>query len=63
MLERLRPALDFTIAEVSIESDPALIDRYIFAIPVVALGELEIARAPLSATRLEDALREALSLE
>ncbi|MEX0782897.1 MAG: glutaredoxin family protein [Dehalococcoidia bacterium] len=60
VLQRLRPRLGFEIAEVDIESDDALLQRYVFAIPVIAVGEHEVARAPVRAEALEDALREAL---
>jgi hypothetical protein len=57
----LAPPLQFEIEEVDIESDEALLQRYVFAIPVVAVGEMEIARAPISAVALEEALRGALA--
>ncbi len=58
VLDRLAPRLGFTVAEVNIETDAELLDRYLLAIPVVVVGGREIARAPISALRLEDALGE-----
>jgi glutaredoxin len=60
LLRQLSPTLGFDIAQVDIESDDSLLQRYVFAIPVIAVGERELARAPLSAVALEDALRDAL---
>jgi glutaredoxin len=60
-LRNLAPSLRFEIEEVDIESDEALLQRYVFAIPVVAVGEMEIAQAPISAVALEEALRGALA--
>ena len=58
LLDGLRPKLGFDVQEVDIESDDALLARYVFEIPVVAVDGLEIARAPISTARLEEALRE-----
>jgi glutaredoxin len=60
LLARLAPALGLRVEKVDIASDPRLEHEYRWAIPVVALGEREIARAPIRAAALEAALREAL---
>lgn len=56
-LEQLAPALGFTIETVDIERDDSLLARYMFEIPVIAVGDTEILRAPIGAARLEEALR------
>jgi glutaredoxin len=60
MLRAMSDEFGFTLETVNIESDAALLDRYVFAIPVVAIGEVEVGRAPIRRAALEDALREAL---
>ena len=60
MLRTLSGKLGFALETVSIESDEALLDRYGMAIPVVAIREVEVARAPLRQGALEEALRAAL---
>ncbi len=60
LLRELAPAIGFEIEQVDIEADEALLQRYEFAIPVIAVGEREVARAPISAGALEDALIAAL---
>ena len=61
MLAPLAERLRFTLERVDIEADEALHRRYLVEIPVVALAGREVARAPLRAPALEDALREALA--
>ena len=61
LLRSLHQDLRFEINEVDIEADDELLQRYVFAIPVIAVGEREVARAPIRAGALEDALRQALS--
>lgn len=62
MLLRLKPRLGFTLRRVNIESDEGLLKRYLFEIPVVAVGGSEVARAPIrSKAALEDVLRDALA--
>jgi hypothetical protein len=46
---------------VDIDSDETLQARYFLEIPVVAIGEDEIARAPISERALEAELRERAS--
>jgi hypothetical protein len=60
LLARLRPRFGFDMMTVDITTDPALESRYLFEIPVVALDGREIARAPIRAGDLEDALETAL---
>ncbi len=60
MLDLLAPRMGFAIAVVDIESDEALLRRYLLEIPVVAVGVQELARAPVYPGTLEDALRGAL---
>ncbi len=60
-LDALAPELDFTVTEVDIESDPALEREYRWAVPVVAIGDTEVLRAPIRGPRLREALVEALA--
>ena len=60
MLRAMSGELGFTLQTVNIESDATLLERYVFAIPVVTVGEVEVARAPLHRAAIEDALRTAL---
>ena len=53
--------MGFVVEEVNIEADDALLGRYMLDIPVIALGERELARAPVRPAALEVALREALA--
>jgi glutaredoxin len=62
-LRRLAPRLGFELQSVDIESDDALLRRYMFEIPVVALGDREVAKAPIYARALEEALADALTSE
>ena len=59
-LRRLTVPLRFTLTETDIDADGSLRERYGDAIPVVAAGGREIARAPIDAAALEAALRGAL---
>lgn len=59
-LIRLQPTLGYTYDEVDIEGDPGLATRYGDIIPVVAVDDREIARAPIDPARLERDLRLAL---
>ena len=61
ILRALGKQLSFTLELTNIESDPALVDRFLLTIPVVALDGREIARAPIRRPSLESALRAALS--
>ena len=61
VLRRLERSLGFGVEVVDIEGDEELLGRYVFAIPVIAVGEREVARAPITAATLEDGLRAALA--
>jgi len=61
ILAPLARRLGFVVRPVNIETDDALLERFMFEIPVVALGQQVIARAPIRAGFLEDALVEALA--
>ena len=58
LLDDLAGSLGFTIEAVDIDADPALRSRYGYAVPVIAVGDKEIARAPIRAAALEASLRE-----
>ena len=55
-LARIGKRLPLSVALVDIASDPRLEERYFMEIPVVAVDGEEIARAPISERRLQDAL-------
>lgn len=61
MLEALAARLPFAIEAIDIDADPALRARYDEAVPVVAVGSREVARAPIRAATLEAALRDAFA--
>ncbi|MCY3881822.1 MAG: glutaredoxin family protein [Chloroflexi bacterium] len=58
LLDRLAANLGFTVEAVDIDADPELRSRYNYAVPVIAVGSEEIARAPVRAAALETSLRE-----
>ena len=58
LLDTLAGSLGFTLEAVDIDQDAELRDRYNEAVPVIALGGEEIARAPIRAAALEARLRE-----
>ena len=58
LLEALAEDLGFAIEAVDIDDDPELRGRYNYAVPVIAVGGEEVARAPIRAAALEAALRE-----
>lgn len=58
LLDRLGARLGFAIEAVDIDADPELRGRYNYAVPVVAVGSEEVARAPIRPAALEAALRE-----
>ena len=62
LLDGFAAAMGFTIDEVDIASDRTLEFEYRWAVPVVIFEGRQLARAPIRAARLEDALREALAL-
>jgi len=49
--------MQFRVEPVDIETDEALLKRYLFEIPVVAFGGNDLATWPFSTAKLEDALR------
>ncbi len=61
ILAPLATRLGFRVQQVNIETDDALLERFMFEIPVIALGDRILARAPIRAGFLEDALVEALA--
>jgi hypothetical protein len=60
-LVALAAELGFTVAALDITGVAALERAYRWAIPVVALGDRELARAPIRGPRLREALIEALA--
>ncbi len=58
LLDTLAGSLGFSLEAVDIDQDAELRDRYTEAVPVIALGAEEIARAPIRAAALEARLRE-----
>ena len=58
LLDALADDLGFAVEAVDIDRDRGLRNRYRYAIPVVAVGGEEVARAPIRAAALEAALRE-----
>jgi glutaredoxin len=61
LLRRLAPEFGFDLAKADIERDAGLEAKYRWAIPVVLLDDVEIARAPIREQRLRDALTDALA--
>ena len=56
----LAPELGFLVETVDIEADDDLHRRYMFEIPVIALGETELLRLQFSPQTLRDTLTDAL---
>ena len=56
ILHRLGAGSRFTLEVVDIESDDALLKRYMLEIPVVAIDGVQVAKAPLPAKLIEDLL-------
>lgn len=63
LLTGLAARLGFELRTVDIDTDPALEREYRWAVPVVCLGEHEVARAPIRAGLLEAALLEAFAAQ
>jgi len=57
-LEQLQPDFPHELLEVDITQDEALFNQYRYTIPVVRIGELELA-APITAVQLQNALQKA----
>ncbi len=62
LLDGFAAVMGFTIETVDIASDRTLEFEYRWAVPVVMFEGRQLARAPIRAARLEDALRAALGL-
>ena len=58
MLGRVSRKLPLAVSVIEIDSDPELQRRYLFEIPVVVANGVEVARAPIYESALEDALRD-----
>ena len=56
MLARIARRVPLSIRVVDIDSDDYLQQLYMLEIPVVCIGGVELARAPISEWRLEDAI-------
>lgn len=56
----LRGPLGFTLVSRNVDDDPALIERYNDIVPVIAVGDHVVARAPIDFATLRDALASAL---
>ncbi|GBD24521.1 hypothetical protein HRbin29_02199 [bacterium HR29] len=59
-LRRLAARLRFDLSVTDIEADEELHRRFLFEVPVVAVGDRIVAQAPIDIRRLEEDLREAL---
>jgi glutaredoxin len=59
-LRALSRDLRFSIVELDIDNDPALLERYNDVVPVVAVGERVIAQAPIDEGALRALLLDAL---
>lgn len=57
MLARIAKRIPLRVTPVDIDSDPTLQARYFLEIPVITIGNEEIARAPISERALEAKLR------
>ncbi len=60
-LGALATELGFAVEAIDIEADEALHRRYLFEIPVIAIGDADLLKAPFSPRTLREALTEALS--
>ncbi len=56
MLARIGRRIPLAVELVNIETDDALHRRYMFEIPVVAVGGTEVAKAPIYERALEETL-------
>jgi uncharacterized protein (UPF0248 family) len=59
VVERVRSEVGARLEEKDVRDDPALEARYVFEIPVLLLGEREIARHRVTENELRRLLREA----
>jgi hypothetical protein len=60
-LASISKRVSIRVTPVDIDSDPSLQSRYFLEIPVISVGDQEIARAPISERALEEALRTLIS--
>jgi len=60
LLDRLAPALGFHWQDVDIDASPDLLALYDRVVPVIALGDTEIVRAPIRPEALRERLQQAL---
>ncbi|VVD84064.1 glutaredoxin family protein [Pandoraea cepalis] len=56
-LEAMRPAWNFSVTVIDVDSDPALEAQYDEIVPVLALGERELCRYRFDAAAVTAALR------
>jgi glutaredoxin len=63
LLHEIGRSIPLHVDEVNIETDDALLARYVYEIPVVVAGGQELGRAPLQRKALERALRDALAAQ
>ncbi|BDD92813.1 glutaredoxin family protein [Pandoraea sp. XJJ-1] len=56
-LEAMRPAWNFSVTVIDVDSDPALEAQYDEIVPVLALGERELCRYRFDAAAVAAALR------
>ncbi len=57
VIASLATRMRFRVERIDIEADDGLLQRYMFEIPVVAFGGVDIAKWPFSAAKLEESLR------
>ena len=57
LLDALAGELGFVVEAVDVDADRELRARYNYAVPVIALGGDEVARAPIRPAAVEAALR------
>jgi hypothetical protein len=60
-LRRLGRTLRFSVVECDIDGDDGLRARYDEVVPVVAIGDLELARAPIDIIELRAAVESAIA--
>ncbi len=61
MLDRLAADFAFRWQAVDVDADPALASRFGARVPVIALGDHEVAQAPIDEGGLRTAMARALS--
>lgn len=63
MVDRVAPAFGLTVAERDLSDSPEAEKRYLFEIPVLFLGEEEIARHRITEETLRERLARAIRSE